>query len=490
VPLLLGVLLVFAPLFRGGRPPIPLLILQCAAVVLLALTAARQGAARLTKRELVAIGLLLLLPLLYLVPLPGVPLDWLPGRGLYAGALGLAAGEQIDRLTTLSIFPMMTEAAWLTLLIPVAVFVGTRTLDHPHQHRLVLVLVGVASVQAMIGLMQFGSGRDSLLYFGFEYANFGSGVGTYTNRNHLAGLLEMVLPVTLALYIYSLGRKEERSSKGWRGRLLFLSTLRGHTAFVYGALALLLIAGVIFTRSRAGIALTMLGLLLATFVFARRIGGDNVYGAAGTLVAFAVGIGIVIGLAPVLDRFAAVEPLEDSRWTIFGATLDGIGALFPVGSGPGTYGDVFYAFQPLELGEWWIDYAHNDYLQWLFEGGVAAALLGLFLLTLYAWQWRRVWTSETWSRFRFVQVGAGIGILLMLLHTFVDFNLHIPANMVYFAFLAGIFFSPPDDAAPVHRKRRHKRRTARLGEEEKLPAPGSFTPAKPAADQIPNPFAD
>ena len=207
--------------------------------------------------------------------------------------------------------------------------------------------------------------------------------------------------------------------------------MRGHKAFLYGFLALLLLVGLVFTRSRTGIALTMLGLLLCcVFAFARRIDGDNVHGAAGTVVAIGVGVGLAIGLGSVLQRISAQDPLQDLRWTMSSATIDGIGAFFPLGSGPCSYPALLPAFQPVELGRWFINHAHNDYLEWLFEGGMLAAALIALLLAVYLYQWSKVWTGERWSRFGFVQVGAGIGLLLLLLHELVDYNLHTPANMV------------------------------------------------------------
>jgi hypothetical protein len=62
--------------------------------------------------------------------------------------------------------------------------------------------------------------------------------------------------------------------------------------------------------------------------------------------------------------------------------------------------------------------------------------------------------------------------------------------MVYFAFLAGVFFSDPDAGARQLR-RRSKRRTGRLDEPEEKPAvPSTIARGKPPPDQIPNPFAD
>ena len=131
--------------------------------------------------------------------------------------------------------------------------------------------------------------------------------------------------------------------------------------------------------------------------------------------------------------------LEDSRWPIYSATLDGIGEFFPLGSGIGTFPEVFRRFQPGDV-PLFVNHAHNDYLEWLFEGGLFAGALVAVFLVLYALRWPQLWTQERWSLLRYLQVGAGIGLLLLGLRGLVDFNLHIPANAIYFAFLAGLFF--------------------------------------------------
>jgi O-antigen ligase len=350
--------------------------------------------------------------------------------------------------------------------------------------------MALAVSQALLGLLQYVAGAGSPQLFGLDLPDLRSAVGTYTNRNHLAGLLEMLLPVALALMVFSVGGRAGDERFGWRGRIAFLGSIKGLVAVAYGAVALLLLVGLIFTRSRAGIGLGMLGVLLSTMVLARRIGGDNVYGTTGTVVASALGIGVAIGLAQVLDRFSAAGAIEDSRWTIFSATLDGVGVFAPVGSGPGNYPDLFPAFQPPELGKWFINHAHNDYLEWLFEGGLVAAALIVLLLVLFARQWVRLWTRQTWSRFRFLQVGAGIGLGLLLLHSLVDFNLHIPANVVYFAFLSAVFFTDPGaETEPVHHRRR--RRTPAMEEARAAAAlPVASERAPPPPDQIRNPFLD
>ena len=73
----------------------------------------------------------------------------------------------------------------------------------------------------------------------------------------------------------------------------------------------LFLVAVTFTRSRMGIGMTMLGIMLSVALFSRRIGGDNAFGPVGSLVAIALGLAVTIGLVPVLDRFSAEGVLDD-----------------------------------------------------------------------------------------------------------------------------------------------------------------------------------
>lgn len=493
--LLLGVLLVFAPLLRGGNDPLALMTLELLALALLVAVLWRRPPGLVRTREALVLLALAAFPLLYLVPISADLLAWLPGRDRYLEGLRLVGDGTLPTTLRPSLAPFATEAAWLVLLLPITVFLAVRSLPTGRVLLLIKILLGMAALQATLGLMQFGGGRDSGLYLGMTFTHFDSAVGTYTNRNHLAGLMEMVLPISLALLLYSVGRDASEAGgtsrkQRWRRRLSFFASVRGHAAFAYGALALLVLVGAIFSRSRAGIALAILGTLLAVGLFSRRLGGNNVYGPAGTLVVIAIGLGVAIGLVPVLDRFSVAGALTDARWPMFSATLDGIGAFFPLGSGPGTFPDVFPAFQPVELGRWFVNRAHNDYLEWLFEGGIGAALLILLLAGLYLLQCGLVLKASVWSRFRFVQVGAGIGLLLLALHETVDYNLHTPANLIYFAFLAGVFFSN-NERDQEEQQGKSPRRTPRMDLAGQVtPTTGVVTPAAPSPDQIRNPFLD
>ena len=163
-----------------------------------------------------------------------------------------------------------------------------------------------------------------------------------------------------------------------RGKAAFLSSSNGKAATVYAIVAFLLIIGLIFTRSRTGIFLGMLGILLSALMFSRRIGGSNVFGPAGTIAALAVSFGVVIGLAPVLDRFSVDALGDEGRWPLFALAVQGIKQFLPFGTGPATFPDVFAAFQSLEFGNKFVNRAHNDYLEWSFDLGI----LGFTLIAL------------------------------------------------------------------------------------------------------------
>jgi hypothetical protein len=106
---------------------------------------------------------------------------------------------------------------------------------------------------------------------------------------------------------------------------------------------------------------------------------------------------------------------------------------------------------------------------------------------IYLRQWSQVWTRGAWGTFRFIQVGAGIGILLMLLHGLTDFNQRIPANMIYLAFLSALFLSPEKDKGRIKQKKHHHHHTHHA----QSPTPQESPATPPPADaNIRNPFMD
>ncbi len=440
---LAGLMLVFVPLIKGGNRPIPLLITELLALLMLGFALARFS--ELRRHLSLGFGLVLAvwfaLPLLQLIPLP---VSWVPGFDAYQDALaslGLAQAGQ--GWQTLSLVPYATESAWLTMLLPLSVFLLVVMLDERSLMRLVYLFIGMAVFQALLGLIQFGDGSESFFRFNTEFHK-DSAVGTYANRNHFAALLYMALPLALGVLASQVGNRSQdtrRYQSRRRGGFLsglFHGGFRINYTFLMAAAGIAILLGVIFSRSRTGISLTMLAILLSAILFARHLGGRRSVGVTAIFSVIGLALAIEVGLAPVLDRFALDAAAADARWPIFDSAIVGIGQFFPMGSGLGTFPDVYRRFQPDEVGRF-VNHAHNDYIEFLFEGGLLAALVLLGFAFFFLRRWPALLRGGSWGTFRFMQVGAGISLLMLALHGLTDYNWHIPANAVYFAFLAAVF---------------------------------------------------
>lgn len=113
------------------------------------------------------------------------------------------------------------------------------------------------------------------------------------------------------------------------------------------------------------------------------------------------------------------------------------------GTGLGTFAAVFPLYKPYTFAayEFGIPAAHNDYVQWLAEAGLpaavlAAALLGTFGIRVY----RALRGATRRSPEALLRWGLAAGVFAMLVHSFTDFNLHRAANALVFAVLVGALF--------------------------------------------------
>ena len=476
---LLAATLLFAPLIKGGNRPLPLLVLELAAVLLLAYPLMRPVfLQRLPVALLAGLAVLVLLPLLQLLPLPFSMWQNLPGRAVYAEAL--AAFTAADT-RPLSLVPRATEAAWLALLPPLAVFLVAISVHESALRKLVYLFLGMAAVQAIVALVQFGGGATTT--FRMSLSDIGTGVGTYVNRNHLAGLLTMALPLALGLLASRIGRAREAVRYHGRGLIKRLTAMLSNPArfnqtLIFGALCIALLLGIVFSRSRTGITLAMLGIFLSAIFYGFHLGGRRSSNLALLLSVIGLALALEVGLAPVLERFSVSGALEDARWAIYSSSANGIAAFLPFGSGLGTFPEVYRRFQPSDIVGYFINHAHNDYIEYLFEGGVMAAAAIVLFLVAYVRAWPRLLKLPRWGTLGFMQVGAGLGLLLMALHGLTDYNWHIPANAIYFALMAAVFFHRGESAPQPARPAKDATRT-----EAPPPPPVVRAP-------VSNPFAD
>jgi len=254
--------------------------------------------------------------------------------------------------------------------------------------------------------------------------------GTYGNRNHLAGLLEMVFPFAVMYAVAALARA---SGRGF--------SVRGGLRFCCGAaLAAGLVVAQTRTLSRMGmISLLAAAITVAIFVWPRLVVDGRrrwaILCAAGLVVA-----GVFL-LAPplLLDRFASLGTGDfslDERVRIWRESLPLIRD-FPVfGCGLGGFAKAFVRYRDPKLS--FADFAHNDYLQGLIELGPVVwfvAMLSVGFVVVRIWRYASKPHSE---EKQFVAIAAVGGLIALLVHGFADYNFYIPANALMFAWIAGI----------------------------------------------------
>ena len=165
----------------------------------------------------------------------------------------------------------------------------------------------------------------------------------------------------------------------------------------------------------------------------------------------------VFALAPILDRFDPDSPAE-GRFENWPYVAEAAQTYLPVGSGLGSFDPVYRSIEPLDrLDPTYFNQAHNDYLEiWLETGWIGMALVLVFL----AWWGRRSWAC--WrappSRESDLQRAASIAILMVLLHSAVDYPLRTEAIAVLFALFAAILEGAAHPTAPRIRQRTRRPR--------------------------------
>ena len=443
--------LMLAPLFKAGNRPLPLLLLELAALgFLLTVVAVHRATIELPRTVAVAIGVLVVYPLVQLIPLPEFVWRALPGHGEYASVLERYAGDAgAHAWRAISVIPTATEYGWLALLPPLACFACALRLLSAQVARLMLLFAILAGAEGVLGLLQVGPSGGGMLYFGNEEPGQHVAIGTFVNRNHLAALLAMSLPVIVSLVVVS-----RHSVRGVHGRTTIAppSEIMAKRTLLF-ALAVMILICLFFTRSRAGIATGTLGLACSAFVLARarvaraeasraRFVGYVVLGIA----LLSIGIALALGTRPLLRVLEAgqLQASADFRWAIYAATLRGATAFLPFGSGLSTYAEVFPRFQIADVGGF-IDYAHNDYLQAWMELGLAAPVIVLLLFAAWCSRLSALLRARADRSFTLLQLGAGLAMVPMMLHSMFDFALHMPGNAMWFASLAGMMFHPGSD---------------------------------------------
>jgi O-antigen ligase len=296
-------------------------------------------------------------------------------------------------------------------------------------------MICAALLEAVYGLIQALVPTMGVLWVDYVQAYMGSARGTFINRNHFAGFIEMIWPLALGLTMAQGGWGTGYTLK----KILASERLNRQALLALGVVVLLL--ALLFSRSRAGIAGALMGFL--TFILLTRSGRRGIpryswlmpTGIAGMLVVYSMAIGI----GPITERFFSLSN-GDSRLDYWRDSLPIIKD-HPLGIGLRNYENVIPVYNVSMMANNRLEYAHNDYLQLLIEAGWIGFIAVLTGFSIFMWKSvcriKHMNPQKDPMRF-FLAVGAFSGLISLSFHSFFDFNLQIPANCVYFITLMAI----------------------------------------------------
>jgi O-antigen ligase len=250
----------------------------------------------------------------------------------------------------------------------------------------------------------------------------GAVYGSYIDHAHYAGLMEMLAPIPL---VYAMAG-------------VFSKPIRVLSLFA----ALIMSSSIFLSQSLGGILAFSLELVALALLSLRRRGSF-----VEPVILAVLCILLVVwlaGLHPVglSDRLAKLQnPLHEGgalgRLVIVKDSIEMVRQRPLLGWGFGTFPVVYPSFRSF-YSDFWINEAHNDYVQMLVETGFVGFAISIsFLASLYVsafsniYNWRHDLHATT-------SLAALIGCTGLLAHGLCDFNLQIPANAALFFSLAAL----------------------------------------------------
>lgn len=261
-------------------------------------------------------------------------------------------------------------------------------------------------------------------------------------------MMEMLVPIPLvfAFSRYAHGRKRwlAAAAAAFMGATIFLSGSRGGMA-AFAVQSAIFFWLLFRERTRNGVVLLLGGFLLFALASIAWIGGSE-----------------------VSSRLSTLNPTKHSDVsTSFRLAIDKDSVqMFSkrplLGWGLGTFPTVYPQFRSFYTNSF-VNAAHNDYLQLLTETGLLGFAIAIwFLLAAIRPAIRKLrnWPSDVNGA---VAVAALLGITGILVHSFVDFNLQVPANAMLFYVLCTIAAMEP--RFHNERRERHKHTIAEGSEE-------------------------
>ena len=288
-----------------------------------------------------------------------------------------------------------------------------------------LAVVVYAFSLALFAILQFFSSKGLIFW---TVAAPGAGIfGPYVNRNHYAGLMEMLIPLAAG---YVLSRPRDHPLRSLLGFALLVP-----------------IASLLLSGSRGGFISLLAEVLIlgAIFLWRAPVPGRRRLAAVGGLGMTAAAL-LFFWMDPgeISRRLETVASITSSPDVTMGGRLVAARDSLRVfrdhpflGTGLGSFELAFPPYESVPTDQVW-QHAHNDYAEALAETGLAGGLLVVVALVMFFGLAFRNLAQRLRDDAGWIQLGAAVGCCGLLVHSFVDFNFHVPANAAWFAVCVAI----------------------------------------------------
>ncbi len=384
--------------------------------------------------------LLLLWAIFQIIPLPLSIIKLLSPR-----AYSIYSDNPLSNNTfyTLSIYPHATIMEIMRFISYIIAFFLTIQLFSKERSLLSLVkaMMVTGTVIALIGIFQMIFNDGKLLWLR-ELRQGGTPFGPYVNRNHFAGLMEMLIPLSTGMLIIC---TPPFSLK--RGLRYGLSESMRHervNVFILSLTSIVIMITALFlSLSRGGItglsiSMLLFGVFLALRNSTRKKG--ILIGLLSIIILLTVGW---FGWDKIIERFERLRDADVSSEMRLHNWKDStkiITEFLITGTGLGTYKQVYPLYKTILSQERW-EHAHNDYIEGVVELGLIGLAIAIYILVNLFRVVLKGLMKRKYLQSRLLALGTLIGITGVLIHSITDFNLHIGANGLFFSVLFGIALS-------------------------------------------------
>ncbi|MCU0596545.1 MAG: O-antigen ligase family protein, partial [Desulfobacterota bacterium] len=377
------------------------------------------------------------------------PEAWVIGEKSLPASLVVISGEPIGPWFSLASYVHPVRLSIVRLTVYALFFVGlAQMLTSTNRIRTaVLCILLLGSFEALYGMIQTFSGNEHIWWVKKLFYR-GDATGTYVNRNHFAGLMEITLMLA-TVYAGALTERRKKTASSFarrsplRARLAGL--LKGEARFNKRVLvlfsAVLMGLGLLFSASRGAMLGAAGGLLCMGLLFVFRQG----HRAKGLLVLLLFlltsAYALRMGVEQPLERFRTFDASFEVRARYAQRAFQLFQEFTLAGVGVGNFRYAYPKFQAPEDTKTLIDHAHNDYVQFLAEAGVVGFfILGLGLL-YYLFQIGRLWAKRHDPFAVTLGVAPLAAMTAIAIHSYSDFNLHYMTNVLMILAVMAIGFS-------------------------------------------------